>query len=929
MKKVLSLVLVLTLVLGSFSLSFAAPSDVVGTEYEDAVERLLGLGIITGYPNGNFGPEDTITREQFAAVVVRAKGLEAAAQAAMGATDFADVPAGSWSSGYINIATKMGLIKGTGAGNFEPLRPVTYEEAIAMVLRALNYEEFAQSRGGWPYGYIIVANEIDLLDAVKGVQGLPASRGLVAQLVDNSLEIPMMVQIGVGAQALWVVSGTQNTEEVTLLDEVGFKNVEGVVSIVSQKKGTIKVGDTTLVAPEGFDFNFHEGLTIKAWYTGSNIATFVVKNEAKYDAVQKVDEDTIKLVGENKAYDLVEGLEAQDADYAKVVLNSDGEIAFVKYYDLDFMVVEEVEDGIVYDLNDDELDVEDYLITKDGKTITVDDLELGDILFFDYANDFAVVYNNSEVGEIERIYDNSVKVSGTVYDIAEKALYLDGTTLDTLSSTVLGDMMDEDGEVELYFNHAGDVVLVEGDTGEEVVTTSSFYGYLAGDSKPWIDEVRGTEYIYWTFDVVNQEGKTVKDDLSHNFVSNLDSKGQPLADSKKTYVGTEAWYTGTIDFDDLEGSLANLVTKMTDKTPVKVTLDEDGEVIKVEKLSSIVQPKADFKVTATKVTANDNKDYKLQSSTLVFYKNSLDKNQVIKFGDIDDEFEKITTAAEMYVANGRVVAIFVYDKDDVLGAPVTNTEFVGLLTWIRDLSSGKVEFTLEVAGKEEVFVTADTLSLTETQKEDLLNKIVKVEVSDVTGDMVLFDADGDSNSDDYYKVFDPVAQKLDSRSTVSGTIAVDDDNNPNTASRVYELNEDAVIYDENYKVIGLRDLNAGDKVKVYTEGNSPRFVDYVIRTEKASEGDTPPVDLVETTVLKDVTASGTTVTAEYDVNKGDSVEFRLYSAENVLKDFVKVAAASADAEAQTVTLTADGNGIFYVKLYVNGVEAGEMIVKVQ
>ena len=98
MKKGLSLVLVLAMVLGCFSfVSAASYSDVAGTSYEEAVARLSLLEILTGYKDGTFKPEDQITRAEFAAVAVRAKGLEATAQASKGLpTGFSDVPGTHW-----------------------------------------------------------------------------------------------------------------------------------------------------------------------------------------------------------------------------------------------------------------------------------------------------------------------------------------------------------------------------------------------------------------------------------------------------------------------------------------------------------------------------------------------------------------------------------------------------------------------------------------------------------------------------------------------------------------------------------------------------------------------------------------------------------------------------------------------------------------
>ena len=75
MKKTLALVLALTLALGTFSLAAAAPPDVEGTKFEDAVARLVNLGIISGFPDGTYKPGEAVTRAQFAKIIAAALGL--------------------------------------------------------------------------------------------------------------------------------------------------------------------------------------------------------------------------------------------------------------------------------------------------------------------------------------------------------------------------------------------------------------------------------------------------------------------------------------------------------------------------------------------------------------------------------------------------------------------------------------------------------------------------------------------------------------------------------------------------------------------------------------------------------------------------------------------------------------------------------------
>lgn len=223
-KKFLSIIIALTIIIGTFGMAYAIPSDVIGTDLEEVVGRLEGLGVFTGYPDGTFRASDKITRSEYAAVVTRAKGLKQLADSSQGETSFGDVGANFWASGYINVAEEENLIKGKGIINgvntFGPLLNITYEEAVTIVVRALGYESAAQQNGGWSNGYLTVAQEIGLLEDVNGTLGISASRGLVAQLTYNALEIPNMIKVG----SNYIKSGTQGTDELYLFNELHMIN---------------------------------------------------------------------------------------------------------------------------------------------------------------------------------------------------------------------------------------------------------------------------------------------------------------------------------------------------------------------------------------------------------------------------------------------------------------------------------------------------------------------------------------------------------------------------------------------------------------------------------------------------------------------------------------------------------------------------------
>jgi len=107
-------------------------SDTSGHDSGNAILALAERGIINGYTTGAFVPEGTITRAEFAAVIVRALGLKVDYSSA---TTFGDVPVGSWFSSYVNAAYRYGIIQGRSAATFEPHGLITRQEAAVMVFR--------------------------------------------------------------------------------------------------------------------------------------------------------------------------------------------------------------------------------------------------------------------------------------------------------------------------------------------------------------------------------------------------------------------------------------------------------------------------------------------------------------------------------------------------------------------------------------------------------------------------------------------------------------------------------------------------------------------------------------------------------------------------------------------------------------------------
>ena len=239
----LAFVIMLGISISGSALTFTDVTD--KTQYGDAIESMVTLGLLKGYEDGSFKPQNTITRAEFAAVMTRAIGMEDMVGTSSSAGLFSDME-GHWASGYVKIAYDRGIILGMGDGTFAPNAPVTYEQAVKMIVCALGREVLAAEKGGWPSGYIAVANEIELTKgAIQSTTSGPAPRGIVAQLVFNSLEIKLMEPVVGGGVAL-----TQKTLLKDMLKVIEFKNmlvseVDGLYSLGSGANRT-KTGEIVL-----------------------------------------------------------------------------------------------------------------------------------------------------------------------------------------------------------------------------------------------------------------------------------------------------------------------------------------------------------------------------------------------------------------------------------------------------------------------------------------------------------------------------------------------------------------------------------------------------------------------------------------------------------------------------------------------------------
>jgi len=106
-------------------------TDVVYHDARSEIEALAAVGIINGMTDTTFVPDATMTRAQFAAIVIRTLGLEEKK-----IDVFEDVKDGKWFAGVVGAAYEAGIIQGRSDTVFDPNGTITDVEAFIMLARA-------------------------------------------------------------------------------------------------------------------------------------------------------------------------------------------------------------------------------------------------------------------------------------------------------------------------------------------------------------------------------------------------------------------------------------------------------------------------------------------------------------------------------------------------------------------------------------------------------------------------------------------------------------------------------------------------------------------------------------------------------------------------------------------------------------------------
>ena len=486
------------MVMGSSAASYA---DVTSENNVEAIEVLEAVGIMIGDENGNFNPDQNVTRNEMA--VIMANLMEYNVASYKDTSPFTDVP--SWAEPYVAACWTNGITAGYSDTIYGGSDTVTTAQAALMLMKALGYFQYASDFGGdWQLATTRQGNAIDLFNGVDSGVTQAMTRNDVAQLVLNTLQAGT---VQASTDGSWTIGDvtinnnvtynyiTSNQTYATAIDDARSTSSttdagRSIVELGEQLyQGDLKLNDNTID-----DF----GRPSRTWsYDGKEIGTYAkrelqiatyttgVTGKEMYDLLSSA---TIR--DSEELFNYVDGEEGKIVKNDLVRSNDDdlygtGTGVLTEVYldnDAKEITIASINTYLAkansdYNENTESASLTVYISNADGETRTVDVEEVpaaADVVEDGFylvnmtkmdnsrlevvALTEAEVLENSTVTKFstdDTLVVDKLTVDGTQYEAAAKA-YFDKDTLEEYDQSLLTDM-----SYNVYLDPYGNAIGVE------------------------------------------------------------------------------------------------------------------------------------------------------------------------------------------------------------------------------------------------------------------------------------------------------------------------------------------------------------------------------------------------------------------------------------------------------------------------------------
>lgn len=175
--------------LRQFTLHQNTFTDIQGHWAETHIQKAVNLGMIEGYPDGRFQPNKPINRIEFTAMLVRALKLDGDG-ASLHFTDQSPNQIPAWAERELSLALEKGLVTGYSDGSFRPNQWISRVEMTAMIMRAIEVEAASDtatsfsddsSIPNWAKGYVVEAVNAEIIQGRSNNRFVPHDNGTRAE----------------------------------------------------------------------------------------------------------------------------------------------------------------------------------------------------------------------------------------------------------------------------------------------------------------------------------------------------------------------------------------------------------------------------------------------------------------------------------------------------------------------------------------------------------------------------------------------------------------------------------------------------------------------------------------------------------------------------------------------------------------------------
>lgn len=232
-------------------------------EHEEAIKALFRFGILD---ESTFEASAKVTRGDFVAKAMMLKGTDLTKGAD---TVFSDVKKSDKNSGAIAAAYNMGVVKGMTDGTFRPNDVLTKEQSAKILMSILGYDVYAESYGGYPGGYLSIAAFCGVLKGVKIGDYAECTWDNAAQLIYNAMDTDVLQIRTYPAEEYFSNDGeTPMNLWMGIYMEKGVIDANDTTSLTSPdgvKDGMVRIG-SSLYYDNGTGASDCLGYPVKAYY---------------------------------------------------------------------------------------------------------------------------------------------------------------------------------------------------------------------------------------------------------------------------------------------------------------------------------------------------------------------------------------------------------------------------------------------------------------------------------------------------------------------------------------------------------------------------------------------------------------------------------------------------------------------------------------